>query len=63
MKVQSAGIIYIDIDDIEANPKNFYGIRDIDELAGLIAVFHLIEPLIVSKKTDGRYLLISGHRR
>ena len=56
-------IIFIDIDDIESNPKNFYGLRNIDELAGLIAVSNLIEPLTVSPKADGKYKLISGHRR
>lgn len=56
-------IIYIDIDVIESNPKNFYGLRNIDELAGLIAVSHLIEPLTVTKETNGKYKLISGHRR
>ena len=56
-------IIYIDIDEIESNPKNFYGLRNIDELAGLIAVSHLIEPLTVIKETNGKYKLISGHRR
>ena len=56
-------IIYIDIDEIESNPKNFYGLRNIDELAGLIAVSHLIEPLTVIKNSDGKYKLISGHRR
>lgn len=61
--VSAESVVYIDIDEIEANPQNFYGMRDIDELAGLIAVSHLIEPLIVSKKADGKYLLISGHRR
>ena len=33
-------IIYVDIDALESNPKNFYGLRDIDGLAGLIAVSH-----------------------
>lgn len=56
-------IIYIDIDEIESNPKNFYGLRNIDELAGLIAVSHLIEPLTVIKESNGKYKLISGHRR
>lgn len=56
-------IVYVDIGDIETNPQNFYGLRDIDALAGLIAVSHLIEPLVVRKKPDGKYLLISGHRR
>ena len=56
-------IVYIDIDELETNPKNFYGLRDVDELAGLIAVSHLIEPLTVSKQENGKYMLISGHRR
>lgn len=56
-------IVYIDIDDLELNPKNFYGMRDVDSLAGLIAVSHLVEPLTVSKKSDGKYMIISGHRR
>lgn len=38
-------IIYIDIDKLESNPRNFYGLRDIDSLATLISVSHLIEPL------------------
>ena len=59
----SEQIVYIDIDELESNPKNFYGLRDIDALAGLIAVSHLIEPLTVSKKSDDKYMIISGHRR
>ena len=56
-------IIYVDIDALESNPKNFYGLRDIDGLAGLIAVSHFVEPLTVFQKTDGKYMIISGHRR
>ena len=56
-------IVYLDIDSLESNPKNFYGLRDVDALAGLIAVSHLVEPLTVSKKNDGKYTIISGHRR
>lgn len=56
-------IIYIDIDNLESNPKNFYGLRDVDSLAGLISVSHLIEPLTVSEKAEGKYTIISGHRR
>ena len=26
-------IVYIDIDELESNPKNFYGLRDVDTLA------------------------------
>ena len=62
-QAQSEQIVYIDIDDLEVNPKNFYGLRDIEGLAGLIAVSHLIEPLTVIKTFDGKYRIISGHRR
>ena len=60
---QEEKIVYIDIDKLESNPKNFYGLRDVEALAGLIAVSHLIEPLTVSAKGDGKYKIISGHRR
>lgn len=56
-------IVYIDIENLESNPKNFYGLRDVDTLAGLIAVSHLVEPLTVTEKSDGKYMIISGHRR
>lgn len=56
-------IIYIDIDKIKPNEHNFYGLRDIDELAGLIAVSKMIEPLTVRQDDDDNYVLISGHRR
>lgn len=63
-QAQSEQIVYIDIDELEVNPKNFYGMRDIDALAGLIAVSHLIEPLTVIKNSENdKYRIISGHRR
>lgn len=62
-QAQSEQIVYIDIGELEENPRNFYGLRDIEVLAGLIAVSHLIEPLTVIKATEGRYRIISGHRR
>ena len=62
-KEKTAQIIYLDIDEIETNPENFYGLRNIEELAGLISVSKLIEPLTVSQQSDGKYKLISGHRR
>ena len=51
------------IDKLESNPRNFYGLRDIDSLAALISVSHLVEPLTVSEKCNGKYTIISGHRR
>ena len=56
-------IIYVEIDELEENPKNFYGLREVDALAGLISVSKLIEPLTVIKNFDGKYKIISGHRR
>ena len=40
-QAQSEQIVYIDIDELEENPRNFYGLRDIEVLASLIAVSHL----------------------
>lgn len=48
---------------IDRNPKNFYSTDGIDALADNIRMFGLMEPLIVRETQDGRYLLISGHRR
>lgn len=62
-EADTSEIVYIDIDELETNPNNFYGLRQVEELAGLIAVSKLIEPLMVSKKPDGKYKIISGHRR
>ena len=62
-ELQEEKIVYIAIENLESNPKNFYGLRDVDSLAGLIAVSHLVEPLTVSEKSDGKYQIISGHRR
>jgi len=56
-------ITYIDIDDIESNPMNFYRLRNIEFLAGLISTSNLIEPLTVREADNGKYVLISGHRR
>ena len=56
-------INYIDIDEIIPNPQNFYGLRDIDSLAGLISVSGHIEPLEVKQLENGKYMLIAGHRR
>lgn len=56
-------ITYIDVDDIESNPMNFYRLRNIEFLAGLISTSKLIEPLTVREADNGKYVLISGHRR
>lgn len=52
----------IDIDDIEPNRNNFYEISEIESLADDIERQGLMTALVVSED-DGRYELISGHRR
>ena len=55
----------IDAHDIVPNRKNFYGIREIEELATRIRVSGHITPLEVMAKEDepGKYTLLSGERR
>ena len=54
---------YIPLQRIDTNPRNFYSVEGIDELAENIRMFGLMEPLIVKELPSGRYMLISGHRR
>lgn len=54
---------YIPLDLIDRNPKNGYSIDGIDGLAANIQMFGLMEPLLVKPQPNGRYMLISGHRR
>lgn len=53
----------IPVEQLAANPKNFYHVRDIEKLAGLIAVSHHVDPLVVMPQDDGTYMIVSGHRR
>lgn len=45
------------------HPFKSYTIDKIDELAESIKVNGLLQPIIVSRKTDGRYMIIAGHNR
>lgn len=53
----------IPLGDIWQNPLNFYGIRDVEELAESIKLNGLIDPLVVYPMANGKFRLISGHRR
>lgn len=58
-------LLRIRLDEIDPHPSN---IREdlgdgLNELAESIREVGLLQPLIVSRKPDGRYLLIAGHRR
>lgn len=46
------------------NPKNKYNIDDVTELANVIAMYGLIQPLVVKGPfPDGTYMLVGGERR
>ena len=56
-------IVWIDARELVRNEKNFYGIRDVEELAALIAASGTIEPLTVTPMEDGKYRIVAGERR
>lgn len=58
-------IEYIDIDLLDDDPKNFYDLSDLDDLANNIATVGLQQPLVVRPNPDvqGRFIIVSGHRR
>lgn len=58
-------IEYIDIDQIESDPGNFYKLTQLEELASNIAVVGLQQPIRVrtSEKDPERVVVVSGHRR
>lgn len=55
----------IDIDMISDDPRNFYDLSDLDELAANIEMLGLQQPLRVRDDPDthGHYIIVSGHRR
>ena len=56
-------IEYIDIDLLHEDPRNFYEVSGVDELASNIALFGLMDPLLVRSTEDGTVQIVSGHRR
>lgn len=56
---------YIDIEQLDAHEANFYAVdvSKLDTLADSIAMDGLQQPLVVMPGQDGRYTVISGHRR
>ena len=56
-------IEYIKLDLIDEDPNNFYQLSAIDELAANIELCGLQQPIRVRKQDDGRYMIVSGHRR
>ena len=56
-------IEYIKLDLIDEDPNNFYALSDIDKLADNISLCGLQQPIRVRKQENGRYKIVSGHRR
>lgn len=56
-------IEYINLNLIDEDPNNFYQLTEIPLLADNIAMCGLQQPIRVRKKEDGRYIIVSGHRR
>ncbi len=57
-------ITYLPISSLDSNPKNFYELRGIEELADNISVAGLQQPIRVrAGEVPGRYTIVSGHRR
>lgn len=54
---------YIDIDQLDAHEANFYDVSNLDTLADSIAMDGLQQPIVVTAGEDGRYTVLSGHRR
>lgn len=57
-------ITYLPISSLDSDPKNFYELRGIEELADNISVAGLQQPIRVrAGQEPGRYTIVSGHRR
>jgi ParB family chromosome partitioning protein len=55
----------VDIDELVGNDANFYAVDEdkLDELKNSIALSGIMDPPTVTPAEDGKYRLISGHRR
>lgn len=56
-------IEYIDLERLESDPNNFYEISGVAELASNIQLFGLQQPIRIRAAANGRFVIVSGHRR
>ncbi len=56
-------ITHISRSELDKNENNMYDIGNIESLAWSIKTMGLLQPLHVTQKEDGRYLLLGGERR
>lgn len=59
---EQSEVIEVKIDNIIENERNMYHVDDVEDIKELISQYGQLEPLI-TYKFDGKYKLISGHRR
>lgn len=63
-KVDQIDVVRIPWDRIKTNDANFYAVDDVEELRNSIRMHGLLDPVVVTPdEEEGKYLLISGHRR
>lgn len=62
-KTEREQIVYIPLEDIVPNPDNFYTLEGIEDLAANIELIGLQQPLRIRPGKDGKYVVVSGHRR
>lgn len=58
-------LMQVDVDDLVSNNANFYAVDEdkLEELKNSIALSGIMDPPTVTRTEDGKYRLISGHRR
>ena len=56
-------IEYIRLDLLDQDPNNFYQLSNIEQLADNISLCGLQQPIRVRQQKNGRYMIVSGHRR
>lgn len=58
-------LMQVDIDDLVSNEANFYAVDEdkLEELKNSIALSGIMDPPTATRTEDGKYRLISGHRR
>jgi ParB family chromosome partitioning protein len=60
------GLVELPVDHLEPNPRqprHSFSEADLAELAASIAQYGVLQPVLVSETTDGRYRLVAGERR
>ena len=59
-------VVELPLEEIDKNPnqpRKHFNQQELNELADSIAEYGVIQPILVHKKTDGRYQIIAGERR